>query len=827
MKPVYKDLGRCSRREMLQLEELCSKLKHSFLPVYQVFSGYFVCYTRPMFTYPVGDVRSRIRRILRDMTVGIGVAVLVSGCFSDQSGVGSERALVSDPALDSAPVVVFDGETRFYRFTSEPGHTPPSPEPKAQAGLEYRNILYASYASHTVVKMEVQATDQNTVLLGDLLEPYSLDENVDAVFVVAESGMGRAFTSIPFSSVKEPRTAASLEINVVPDHILEMDIIPDRLIRKVDLTAKPILKFPMEYRSRKIRIPGKVRLDFGIARDPVNAYDPASPIRFSVLAQGSETTETLYSHVIEPHFLTDPDPGWLDVSLDLGGLEGREVQFVFLLESSNTEKRDEFNTIYPVVGNPVLYQSEFPRVKETPNIILISLDTLRADHLGCYGYDKETSPNIDRFAKESVLFERCIAPSSWTTPSHASLFTGLQLSQHEAGGLKGWRLGDRFTTMAELAQDNGYLTAAFTEGLAVGGGFGFHQGFDRYSDGTLRHPLPPGTAEIIFGDAQKWLTEYRRFPFFLFVHTYELHAPYQPPPPFLERFIMGTETSIVPSLETLSDEKRREAVALYDGEIAYTDHVFGQFIEELRSSGILEQSVVILFSDHGEEFWEHDNITHGFTLYDEMLHVPLLIRLPGGEQPTGRIQRPVSLTDLFDTVLELLQLDPRNTEDSYSLIPLLEEGDSTSGYGRSVVFGELLQKKNEYLLLSAENESFKYISRTDFRLPESPVYELIKDENVPPPAVMEQGLLQYLDGDAVSSSDDITVKAATSEALFDLTKDPGEMKNVASEKESEMGALRSSLLLLLNKFVEVGDASEFIAPLTEDEREGLETLGYL
>ena len=223
--------------------------------------------------------------------------------------------------------------------------------------------------------------------------------------------------------------------------------------------------------------------------------------------------------------------------------------------------------------------------KNPHGIILISLDTLRADHLGCYGYQRNTSPSIDAFARESIVFENAVVQSPWTLPSHMSIMTSLYPSFHGVTN-KSSRLADEHTTLAELLQESGYQTAAFTDGGLVSGEFGFNQGFDVYEDEWI------GIANIL-PKAEKWLDNNASKPFFLFIHCYDIHEPYNPPPPYNSIFHDFTYSGhLVPSSTiltaarkgqvTVTNEDLRHFIALYDGGIRYTDEKIGEFLSYLR-----------------------------------------------------------------------------------------------------------------------------------------------------------------------------------------------------------------------------------------------------
>lgn len=315
---------------------------------------------------------------------------------------------------------------------------------------------------------------------------------------------------------------------------------------------------------------------------------------------------------------------------------------------------------------------------DPPNVLLISLDSVRADHLHCCGYERETSPNLDRLASQGLLFENVIATSSWTIPSHMSVFTGLYPSQHGVTDTH-QVLREGIPTLAEVLQDNGYATAAFVTGPALDHRFGFGRGFqfyDDYSVAMMAGPDPTdedqlsigktlnqrATNHFITGLASRWLRQNREEPFLLFLHYWDVHYDYIAPPPFEKRFdpeYSGKEDgrdlkARQPLLETrIAPEDLKHLIARYDGEIAHTDDQVGHILKVLDETGLTGNTLVIVFSDHGDGFLEHGKLLHGNTLYDEVIRVPLFMRLPG-ELPEGeRFSQNISHVDILPTILEI------------------------------------------------------------------------------------------------------------------------------------------------------------------------------
>jgi len=322
-----------------------------------------------------------------------------------------------------------------------------------------------------------------------------------------------------------------------------------------------------------------------------------------------------------------------------------------------------------------------------PNVLLVLVDALRADHLGCYGYDRDTSPFLDQFAGRGVRFENAFAQGSQTKVSMASMLTGLNPPttkvrtasfRDQADTIRSDRLSDKVFTLAEILRTGGYETVGFVTNPHLQDFQGFGQGFDFYQY-TLWSELQ---AEDITRKALDWLDARpvpdEPDPFFMYLHFMDVHDPYDPPEPWRGKYVTGS-----PDLEPIQfngpaeDEYSAEhiaySMALYDGQINYWDDSFRELITGLEDQGLLDNTLVVVVSDHGDEFNEHGGFGHGFTVYDEMIHVPLIMVWPGrlsaGERPdlvrlvdmtptvaglTGCPLPPIELdgVDLFDKKLE-------------------------------------------------------------------------------------------------------------------------------------------------------------------------------
>jgi arylsulfatase A-like enzyme/Flp pilus assembly protein TadD len=324
-----------------------------------------------------------------------------------------------------------------------------------------------------------------------------------------------------------------------------------------------------------------------------------------------------------------------------------------------------------------------------PNVLLVSIDTLRADHVGAYGASFAETPTLDRLAAEGTRFARAVASSPLTLPSHAALLTGRH--PHEIGvrhnGM--YTLAPALETLPERLRDAGWATGAFVGAYVLAARFGLDQGFDRYDDATTTGLAAPGGyaergADAVSDAALAWLESAPR-PFFLWTHYYDPHASYRPPPPWAERF----------------------AARPYDGEVAWVDAQLARVIAALRSRGELERTLVVVTSDHGESLGEHGELTHGYLLYDAVLRVPLILRGPG--VPAGRVVDPlVRSVDVAPTVLSLLGRAALPASAGRDLRPLWEGGDP----GERVAYSETLATELELgwsPLFSIRTERFRYV----------------------------------------------------------------------------------------------------------------------
>ena len=302
--------------------------------------------------------------------------------------------------------------------------------------------------------------------------------------------------------------------------------------------------------------------------------------------------------------------------------------------------------------------------KTSPDVFLITIDTLRADHVHCYGYDRVQTPALDGLAQDGVRFTQAFTPSPITNTSHASILTGLLPGSH---GVTDFAipLSPAHPTVAEFLKKQTYHTAAFIGAVILDSKTlapGFDRGFDYY-DNFPQHPQMKerwGRVERrgidVVQHAEAWLTRHPAGPHFMWIHLYDPHDPYEPPAPYSQTY------------------KDR----LYDGEIAYADSALGHFVAYLKQTARYRNAIIIVVGDHGEGLGEHHEDTHGIFLYDSTTHVPLIIKLPGGLHPNTVIHAQVRTTDIAPTILELASAAALQTHDGESLTPYFAGSDEAS-----------------------------------------------------------------------------------------------------------------------------------------------------
>ena len=371
-----------------------------------------------------------------------------------------------------------------------------------------------------------------------------------------------------------------------------------------------------------------------------------------------------------------------------------------------------------VICNGFIYSYRLTNRVKGPNIILISIDALRADHLSCYGYHRNTSPNIDQLARQGALFKNCFSQATWTLPSHASIFLSQYVWRHRVDEIRRKKLSESCTTLAEILKNENYATTAFTGGAAVSSWYGFNQGFGIYED---RIPGSWGRHEISFyiDKLLGWLESVRKRKFFLFIHTYDAHSAYNPPSPYFDLYTNGysegkslkTSKGVIAGwkmdVSKLTPEEIDYIMAVYDGAINYVDNQLGKIFEKLDQLGIDDNTIVLITADHGEAFGEHGRLGHELEPYIELVHVPLIIKGPG--IPGNRTyENFVQDIDIVPTILDTLNISQRKEMQGRSLLALMKNCEIEENC-RTFSLGQEIDKPGRSFCISLRTKKWTYI----------------------------------------------------------------------------------------------------------------------
>lgn len=404
--------------------------------------------------------------------------------------------------------------------------------------------------------------------------------------------------------------------------------------------------------------------------------------------------------------------------------------------------------------------------KENLNIVLFTIDTLRADHLECYGYDQVKTPNINRLANEGVRFSNFITPAPLTLPSHCSIFTGTYPLYHGVRDNGGFYLDSKHVTLAELLKQKGFRTGAFTGAFVLDSRWGLDQGFDYYFDNfdltkykKISLDAVQRRGDEVLQEARRWIEEQSKSQFFAWIHLYDPHTPYDPPEPF----------------KSLHQGRR---FGLYDGEIAYVDYLIGEFLDFMQATGLLEKTLIIFTADHGESLGEHKESAHGFFIYDAVLHIPLILRFPQNSDLQGLvISEQGQNIDLMPTILELFNLPFPSMIQGRSLLPLLagKKGKSVPAYSETF-----------YPRYHFGWSELRSIRQGNFKFIQAPRPE-----------------------------------------LYDLSLDPKEINNIYAEKKATAERMKRELEKLIKKYSSLEAESAEIANIDHESLIKLQTLGYI
>lgn len=556
----------------------------------------------------------------------------------------------------------------------------------------------------------------------------------------------------------QPTIAISVEYDV--------NRMQDSAVAQVGLYPLPPAK--RRFSTKPILIPKTAELTVSLAVAPFAEALDAGPTDFVLEARwnGGE------KEVLRETLPASAGGAWHDRRIDLSEFADREVHFRFLTTSKPIDGDPNAAAAFPLWGSPEILAQR--KRDGRRNILLISLDTVRADFMGGESRGLRLTPWFDQLSDEGTLFRQAISTFSSTSASHMSLFTGTYPATHNVRHAV-HQLPSGIATLPEILGRNGYATAAVTENAMLLAGSGFSRGFDSYRENkeSLKHT---GSIDRTFGQGIEWLEEHRDELFFLFLHTYEAHSPYAPKPEVLAE---------LPEVDAQAEGLGKKDVTwertkrMYAAEVHYTDSRLEHLFGELRRLELLDHTLVVITADHGEEFGEHGNLGHAKTIFDEVLRVPLLFWAPG-HVPEGRVNDDlVSLIDVPPTIMELARIPPPPGIPGRSLVATMH-GDPPSGTG--VRFAEGLEKKVR--MVAARTPTHKWIWRDDG----SPIliYDLRTDpgENNPldDPALLAEGQALI---DAYLSQDDDQAATEATKAVGNLRGARGRVLDQSTRQKLE------------------------------------------
>jgi arylsulfatase A-like enzyme len=434
--------------------------------------------------------------------------------------------------------------------------------------------------------------------------------------------------------------------------------------------------------------------------------------------------------------------------------------------------------------SPSLWLSGCTKIsyRKQPNIILISIDTLRPDHMGCYGYSRPTSPVMDQFASEGLLFEDVTSPSPWTLPAHGSMLTGLYPNRHALKS-RDISLPKDIITLAEVLQKQEYTTTEIINCYYLSKRYEMDRGFTNYTY-VVEKPRQVEPSQVE-DKAKLWLSNSQIQPFFLFLHYFDVHSDYCSQANYEKMFLRpyngkfdGRTTQLVFHREAqiaLEQADGEHLVDLYDAGIRQIDDGLDRLFSFLKSKGLYDNTYIIFTSDHGEEFLDHGSVLHGRTQFQEMIKAPLIIQGPGIPK-RKRIKYTVSLVDLMPTILSMVNAPIPPSLDGIDLSPLWTEKNASM--------------QNRYIFAGADKNNKVYDIKQAVRHPR---YKLHYD------------------------------KLNKSKQLYDLQLDPGEKTDISSEYSE----LVNSMMAQLNNYMSITNIGRQLDPLSEKQIQKLKSLGYL
>ena len=561
--------------------------------------------------------------------------------------------------------------------------------------------------------------------------------------------------------------------------------LPIALEGETRLALVPPVPSSLTYR---VDVPSEPVLSFAIGVSTTGQLSPPAPVVFSVSVSTETEAVVAFEDVVPRRW---PNR-WHERQVDLGPWAGKEVELSFSIrfrETAYTRKGEELlraaGALIPAWGAPVLDTRR--RASSRPNVLLVSVDCLRADHVGAYGYERETTPVIDAMAEEGVVFGDVVSVSSWTLPTHMSMLTGVMPAQH--GASRTSKRDGRVPALPEVFAEAGYEALGVVSGSYLSQAFGFEEGFDVY------HVLKDGPADDVVDRAIELLGEGARDRF-LFVHFFDAHWPYWAPGRYARRFTempddaAGIMRKVVQRDPPKDGSEIQFLTNLYDAEIAFVDHELGRLFSVLKDKGIYDDTIIVVTADHGEGFYEHEQWQHSEILYNEVTSIPLIVKWPGGS-PRGSYEGMVTQLHIFPTLLEAASLNSPHAHPGLGSFLESGEGDAV-GVAVSEITWEPNERRGPAMRIAVRQGDLKYIAELRGEKGESLVSEIVREE------------------------------------LYDVSIDPGEQHNLLPDAATEAQELRAWMRAYLEEVRrwQAGRRGEKVV-LDDELRERLRALGYV
>lgn len=576
------------------------------------------------------------------------------------------------------------------------------------------------------------------------------------------------FDKVQFRSFrKDGRLTAQVSMDKVESRLSLVPPVPSRLTYEVSIPEEP-----------------RLDLSFGVSN--FDAEPLPAPIEFRLLIDSGDGEEVVFGETVRRRFANR----WFEPTIDLSRWAGKSARLVFETRYQETEfTRPEESlgasgqAFLPAWASPVLRDL---RSAKKPDLILISIDCLRADHVGAYGYERATTPSLDAFAKDGVVFEDAVSVSSWTLPTHMSMLTGVLPTDH---GLR--QSQKRFPSvpyLPNLLAERSYQSVGIVSSLLLTPTFGFDEGFDRY------YALVDEPAERLVDAAIREMAVSKGRGRFLFLHLFDVHWPYFPPPELLTRFgarpkdMSELLKKVIDRKPPSGPEEVAEIENLYDAELFRVDREIGRFLTALKASGRYDDALIVVTADHGESFYEHGFWQHSEVIYNEVSHIPLIVKWPGNS-PRGRAARLASQLHIFPTFLEAAALPTPHQRRGLALTKGPEEGSALTE-----ITWEGNERRGAAMKVAIRKGALKYVAtfQGDVNDPEF-VSRLVKEE------------------------------------LYDLSQDRAEKSDLIAQRgQRDVESFRSEVRSFLKDVrSRRADAGAGAIALDEQTREKLRALGYL